>query len=427
MSTLLLELASLSIYVDILDDRAVKKLVELLKLLNCESADPEDVIRTYSEIYAALLQNNCENLYQHIENLSYQDENIFTLSCEKGRLDIDDAMTKQAALELGILQKLAKVSCIDIKNKIRKKFSGNAAINQVIDNLPDWNIISRVNPDTRWNSDMEKRISWHRKNGAGLFSKHVFFIYDGIAQTLVPVKNPDPITLDKLYFVDSQKEMAVKNTLIFLSGKTANNILFYGDRGTGKSSMVKALANEFWHKGLRIVEVPKRHLDQVPKITSLLSGRGLKFILFIDDLAFDNNEEEYTALKAVLEGGIEHRPDNILLYATTNRRHIVKERFSERAGFYSDNPDDEVRARDAMQEKLSLSDRFGITIVFSSPAKKEYLQIVHKMAEDSNIKMDPALLEQKAMQWELAYNGMSPRTARQFIDWLKGEMDLNIH
>ena len=126
-----------------------------------------------------------------------------------------------------------------------------------------------------------------------------------------------------------------------------------------------------------------------------------------------------------MEGGIEHRPDNILLYATTNRRHIVKEKFSDRRGFYSDNPDDEVRARDAIQEKLSLSDRFGITIVFSSPIKKEYLQIVHKMAEDRNLKIDPVLLEQKAMQWEMAYNGMSPRTARQFIDWLEGELDLS--
>lgn len=158
----------------------------------------------------------------------------------------------------------------------------------------------------------------------------------------------------------------------------------------------------------------------------MLSGRGLKFILFIDDLAFDSAESEYTALKAVLEGGIEHRPDNILLYATTNRRHIVKEKFSEREGLYSDNSDDEIRARDAIQEKLSLADRFGITIVFTSPAKKEYLQIVHKMAEESDIKIDPALLEQKAMQWELAYNGMSPRTARQFIDWLKGEMELEL-
>jgi len=424
MNTLLLELAGLGIYVNILEDKAVKKLTDLLKMLCSESYAPEEAIRTYSDIYAFLLQQNCENFYKYIEELSFQDENIFTLSCEKGEIGIDAPLAKQAAVELGILQKLAEVSCIDIKNRIKEKFSDNSAINQVIENLPDWNDSFEKKKASRWGAEVDKRISWHRKNGTGLFCRHFFFIYDGGTQRLVPVKNPDTITLDKLYLVDRQKEMAVKNTRIFLAGKTANNILFYGDRGTGKSSMVKALANEFCHHGLRLVEIPKRYLDQMPRITSMLSGRGLKFILFIDDLAFDNNEEEYTALKAILEGGIEHRPDNILLYATTNRRHIVKERFSDRTGLYSDNPDEEIRARDAIQEKLSLSDRFGITIVFSSPAKKEYLQIVHKMAEDRKLKIDPALLEQKAMQWEMAYNGMSPRTARQFIDWLVGEMDL---
>jgi predicted AAA+ superfamily ATPase len=187
--------------------------------------------------------------------------------------------------------------------------------------------------------------------------------------------------------------------------------------------MVKALANAFFEDGLRLIEIPKKYLDQIPQITSLLSVRGMKFILFIDDLAFDNNEEKYTALKAALEGGIEHKPSNVLLYATSNRRHLVKESFADRKGIYSDNPDDEIRARDSLQEKLSLADRFGITIIFSSPLKKEYLQFVCKMAEEENIDMDQTLLAQKAMQWEMAYNGMSARTARQFINWLKAEKD----
>lgn len=420
---LLPELASLSIYIEILEDTAVKKLLELLKLLCEDLNDDEKVIKTYSEIYAVLLKNDCRSFYRHIENLVLQDENIFTLSCERHEMDISDPLTEQAAAELDILQRLAEVSCADIKNKMREKFY-NPEIIRIIDSLPDWNVNPEKKMNMRWGADTRKRISWHKNNGAGIFSQHVFFIYDGIAQRLVPVRNPDPITLDRLYFVDKQKEMAVNNTKMFLSGKKANNILFYGDRGTGKSSMVKAIANEFCRQGLRLIEVPKRYLNQIPYITSLLSGRGLKFILFIDDLAFENNEDEYTALKAVLEGGIEHRPDNILLYATTNRRHIIKESFSDRNGIYSDNHDDEVRARDALQERLSLSDRFGITLVFSSPVKKEYLQIVHKMAEERNIKIDPALLEQKAMQWEMAYNGMSPRTARQFIDWLEGEIAL---
>lgn len=417
------ELASLSIYINVLEDKAVRSISKLLRLLNSKSSNSEEVIKTYSEVYASLLLNNCKNFYQHIEKLIFRNENIFTLSCEKQKVDINDPLAKQAAKELGILQRLAQIRCGDIKTKMKELFHEDKAINRIIENLPDWNIL--CNNNTRWDNEIDSIISWHKKNGAGLFSEHVFFIYDGTSKTLCPVKNPDPIRLDRLYLVDRQKEMAVKNTKIFLSGKPANNILFYGDRGTGKSSMVKAVANEFHQQGLRLVEVPKRYLKEIPQITSQLSDRGLKFILFIDDLAFENNEEEYTALKAVLEGGIEHRPDNILLYATTNRRHIVKERFSDRAGLQSDNLDDEVRARDSMQEKLSLSDRFGITIVFSSPAKREYLQIVHKMAAEKNIKIESDLLEQKAMQWEMAYNGMSPRTARQFIDWLEGEMHLN--
>ena len=311
---------------------------------------------------------------------------------------------------------------------------GNLEVYRLIDALPDWNpqptpvvdeseqnaritlqlpdsANDKQEPETRIKAQVQQpisagdegmaaRIIWHQKNGAGLLSAHSFFIWDG--SSVKPVINPDPVTLDKLYLLDSQKELAVKNTKLFLSGKAANNILFYGDRGTGKSSLVKALANEFSNEGLRLIEIPKKHLEQIPMITAELCGRGLSFILFIDDLSFENNEEKFTALKAVLEGGLEYKPGNILLYATSNRRHLVKESFAERRGIISDNPEEEIRARDGIQEKLSLSDRFGITIVFSSPLKKEYLQIIHKMAEEENLQTDPAILEQKAMQWEMA-------------------------
>lgn len=418
MNILLHKLASLGIYQQVLEDRVISNVVSLLKQLHEKTSGVETKIKTYSKIYAFLLQNHCTSLYEHVENLTFLDENTFTVLCEKQELHTDNFLVKQAAVELEILHNLATINCVDMKNKISQGQS--KAISNIIGNLPDWNACEN-DASLQWGAKIEERIKWHGKNGAGLFAKHAFFSYDGECKTLVPVKNPDPITLDKLYLVDSQKDVAIKNTKIFLSGRNANNILFYGDRGTGKSSMVKALANEFSQQGLRLVEIPKRYLSQMPIITSLLSDRGLKFILFIDDLAFENNEEEYTALKAVLEGGIEYRPQNILLYATSNRRHIIKETFSDRKGFSSDNPDDEVRARDAMQEKLSLSDRFGITIVFSSPLKKEYLQIVHKMAQEENLKIDPELLELKAMQWEMSYNGMSPRTARQFIHWLKAD------
>lgn len=410
---LLLELAGICLYRNILKDKPVQELVTLLKLLQDDGAGMESIIAAWSGISAELFRMNTASIHVHIQNLVRHDENPFTLSCEKSEADRAASLTHQAVSDLRVLEKLASIRCGDIKKKIKERVRSNLEVYRLIDALPDWN------PQTMPPLDEEipKRIHWHEKNGAGLLSAHAFFIWDGAS--LSPVINPDPVTLDKLYLLENQKEMAVKNTKMFLSGKAANNILFYGDRGTGKSSLVKALANQFSNEGLRLVEVPKKHLEQIPVITAELSGRGLKFILFVDDLAFENNEEKFTALKAVLEGGLEYRPANILLYATSNRRHLVKESFTERKGIYSDNPDEEIRARDGLQEKLSLADRFGITIVFSSPLKKEYLQVIRKMAEEENLQTDPVLLEQKAMQWEMAYNGMSPRTARQFINWMK--------
>ncbi len=415
---LLIELSSVCLYKEVLRDKAVEKLVALLKMIISQDADAEKLVEIYSGIYAILLKGNAAGFFSYVSALLYADENTFTLSCEGKEMKTDSPILRQAERDLVIMERMASIRCGDIKKKMKELFSESPEMHILIDNLPDWNMRCDVD-----RIPLEKRILWHRKNGAGIFSQHSFFIWDGEERKPVPVKNPDSITLDRLYLVDSQKETAFKNTEVFMSGSPANNVLFYGDRGTGKSSMVKAIANEFSVKGLRLIEVPKKFLYQIPVITSMLSFRNLKFILFIDDLAFANNEEEYTALKAVLEGGIEHKPSNIILYATSNRRHLVKERFADRKGVFSDNPDEEIRARDGIQEKLSLADRFGITIVFTSPIKKEYLEIICKIAEEEKICIDNSLLEQKAMQWEMTYNGMSPRTARQFINWLKASVD----
>lgn len=421
---LLLSTATICIYRNLLEDEAVQSFINLLRLLEKPDCTADQTVNSYCSVYHILLKNNVPNFYEHVKNAVLRDENSFSLACEKGVIEDNEIVKEQAKRDLAVIGKLALVKCDDIKECIKKKFSENGEAVEIISSLPDWNPIR--GDEESFEYFFESLMLWYRKNGAGVFSQHSFFTWDGCIKKLVPVKNPDPITLDRLYLVDSQKETAVRNTEIFLNGIEANNILFYGDRGTGKSSMVKAIANKFYDRGLRLIEVPKEYLDQIPLITSQLSGRGLKFILFIDDLAFENNEEKYTALKAVLEGGIEHKPSNILLYATSNRRHLVKEKFSDRIGLSSDNPDDEVRARDSIQEKLSLADRFGITIIFSSPLKNEYLTIVNKMAEEENLGIEPEVLYKKAMQWEMMYNGMSPRTARQFINWIKAEMKYGI-
>lgn len=415
---LLLELSGILLYRNLLEDRTVKNVLALLRLLESGDAGAERLIGTYSAVAADLLSLGVVSFHEHIKTLVCLDENPFTLACERLGVVLSDPLARQAQSDLKVLEKLAGLRCSELKKGMKAKAAGNIEVNRLIDALPDWNSGSVT--ESRW-ADIKERALCHEKHGAGVFSENVFFIWDGEFCALKPVINPDPITLDRLYLIDRQKEMAIKNTMHFLAGREANNILFYGDRGTGKSSLVKALANTFYEDGLRLVEIPKKHMEQIPKVTSLLAGRGLKFILFIDDLAFENNEEKYTALKAVLEGGLEHKPRNILLYATSNRRHLVKETFAERRGLNSDNPDEEIRARDAIQEKLSLADRFGITLVFTSPLKKEYLKIVRLMADEEGLSIDDDVLAQKAMQWEMSYNGMSPRTARQFINWLKAE------
>jgi hypothetical protein len=318
---------------------------------------------------------------------------------------------------------------------------------------------------SNWPDCADELAEFHRRCGSGIFAKHRAFVWrripiyygheipgtsgcdpaSGASWTSVPsgtdggfeqagtaegtfvgVASPDPVRFSDLISYELERRDIIENTLHLLDGKPANNILLYGDRGTGKSTTVKALVNEYHDRGLRLVEVPKKLLGDFPLIIRHLAGRNLKFILFVDDLAFEDNEEDYTALKAMLEGGVESRPDNVVIYATSNRKHIIKEKFSDRAGLASGNADDEVRAADTMQEKLSLSDRFGMTVIFSSPDKKKYLEIVEGLAKARGIKADADFIRSEALKWEMQYNGRSPRTARQFVDWLEakfGERD----
>jgi predicted AAA+ superfamily ATPase len=282
--------------------------------------------------------------------------------------------------------------------------------------------IKKLLMDSRsWPGCASELVEFHRRCGSGIFSRYRAFVWRGGA--FEGVGSPDPVRFSDLISYELEREDVIQNTLHFLDGKPANNILLYGDRGTGKSTTVKALVNEYHSRGLRMIELPKRSLADFPLIIRQLAGRNLKFILFVDDLAFEDNEENYTALKAALEGGLESKPDNVLIYATSNRKHLIKERFSDRAGLGSGNTDDEVRAADTMQEKLSLSDRFGMTVVFSSPDKKQYLEIVEGLAKKRGLNADREYLQREAMKWELQYNGRSPRTARQFVDWLEGQLN----
>ena len=253
----------------------------------------------------------------------------------------------------------------------------------------------------------------HMKNigqtGYGMYAKYHMFTVEGSA--LVPVKYPDPQRLSELPGYEGEREKVIANTEALLSGQFANNVLLYGDAGTGKSSTVKALANEYKGKGLRLVEVKKKQLYQISDLMEELAANPLKFILFIDDLSFTTNDDNFAALKAILEGSVGGRTQNVVVYATSNRRHLIKESHADREG-------DDIHHSDTMQELMSLSARFGLTVTFSRPDRDRFQYIVATLAQRKGLDMPPQVLQQKAEAFALRSGGRSARVAKQFIDLL---------
>lgn len=246
----------------------------------------------------------------------------------------------------------------------------------------------------------------YRKHGFGYFARaNAYQIVDNQFQ---PIEHPDPIRLTDLKGYTLEKKTIRDNTLALLAGKTSNNILLYGDKGCGKSSTVKAIANEYADRGLKIIEMPMSEIQAFPMICERIAHSPFKFILFLDDLTFNSEDERFVALKAFIEGGVAGKPNNLVIYATSNRRHIIREKFSEREG-------DDIHRRDAMESAASLSDRFGIQITFSKPVKNEYLSIVEQLAEDYGLTLDSDKLHLLAERFATRRGGRSPRTARQFI------------
>lgn len=253
----------------------------------------------------------------------------------------------------------------------------------------------------------------YNQYGVGKYGLNKAFRY--LNDTIIPIDHIGNNTLDQLIGYESQKERLKANTEAFLNGKKANNVLLYGDSGTGKSSSIKALLNEYYKDGLRMIEVYKHQFIALPQIINELQNRQYHFVIFMDDLSFEEFEVEYKYLKAVIEGGLEKKPDNILIYATSNRRHLIKETWNDR------NHDQEINNNDAKQEKLSLVSRFGVQIMYIHPDKQHYLDIVDGLAKTHGIIMPKDELHELALQWEIRNGGFSGRTAKQFIHMLLGK------
>lgn len=331
------------------------------------------------------------NFSEYILKRVLENENLYIEGKAAGK-QFDPVIESAVENELKILQELSQVTSADVKKII--SYDGF---------LPEWKTtpIDLVN-------EYRSRLENVGQYGYGKFAKNIMFMLR--KGKITPVKHPDPQRLSDLYGYKMERQAVINNTLALLKGKPAQNVLLYGDAGTGKSSTVKAVVNEFADKGLRLIEITKEQLRDIPDIIESISSNPLKFIIFIDDLSFVAGEDCFGALKATLEGSVSARTGNTAIYATSNRRHLVKESFSDRNG------DDDVHRNDTLQETLSLSARFGLRVNFSRPDKKAYVTIATELARSKGITLSDDELALKAEQFAISSgNGRSARTAKQFV------------
>lgn len=264
---------------------------------------------------------------------------------------------------------------------------------------------------------------FYKAYGVGMFGLNKAFriLSKEHGVEFLPINNMDRVMLDDLIGYEIQKKKLVDNTKAFVEGRKANNVLLFGDSGTGKSTSIKAIVNQFYKDGLRMIEIYKHQFQDLSNVIAQIKNRNYRFIIYMDDLSFEEFETEYKFLKAVIEGGVETRPENILIYATSNRRHLIKETWNDRDDVEVDNG---IHRSDTMEEKLSLVNRFGVTISYSKPTQKEYFHIVTELAAKAGIRMSEDKLKAEANKWELSHGGISGRTAQQFINYIQGVEDI---
>ena len=388
-------LHGLVVFRSLLDDPVVAKLVDLTDRMEAGAPGYGPVCDAVAQFEAALFEHTT-NWGSYLSAAVLEAETVCVRQATSGTL----APALQTALdsELAFLQALCGLT-LDELLAAAGSATGQA---QELAFLPRWETSGIDLP-----AAYAQRMSEVGKKGYGMFAKHhVFTVENG---QLVPVKYPDPQRLSELPGYEKEREKVIANTKALLAGMPANNVLLYGDAGTGKSSAVKAIANEFAPEGLRLVEVKKNQLYQIPDLMDKLAANPLKFILFIDDLSFTANDDNFAALKAILEGSVGGRAKNIAVYATSNRRHLIKETLTDRTG-------DDIHEADTRQELMSLSARFGLTVTFQRPEKARFETILAELAKQHGIDMPMDQLLVKAEAFAIRAGGRSPRVAKQFIE-----------
>lgn len=415
--TVLDRIAGLILYRDVLADEAGSLYLDLIRGIVFSPLDRLTLTDLFSRLVRRLLTDHrvpagLDPWAYHLAERVLYDENPFTREAERQPWDrTSPPLRRQAEAELSALGEVARFGIAQLAGLLGAGLAlvdgpgspppGTGDLRVRLAAAGDWAVLG---PDL---------ADYYHRNGVGIFGRYRAFRWqrgEGGGR-LVPVEYPDPVRLSDLVGYDDQKAAVVANTERLLSGLPAQNVLLYGDRGTGKSSMVKALVNEFGDRGLRLIELGRSDLRDYPEILAAVHNRPQKFILMVDDLSFEEAETEYKSLKSLLEGTVEARPRNLAVYATSNRRHLVREFFGDRPA-----PGDEVHPADTQQEKLSLVDRFGLRVRFLAPDRDGYLTIVRALAAGRKLALDGRDLDAEALRWALSSGGWSGRTARQFID-----------
>lgn len=427
------EVAKLIIYGNH-EDTILMKMSDIFKKFDRDEETPDMLISDIYEQIKRILEVATD--YGFDKNLWHNyltfylitNENPFSLTCEKVGAN-DGSVNEFAKNDFKVFMNLFNydfkpieealgINCFslisDYKAIVKKELMYNKNVSEKVQALS-----LKLETAKDENEFFNYVTDFYKAYGVGMFGLNKAFRVIGgdNGVTFTPINNMDKVMLDDLIGYEIQKKKLVENTEAFVQGRKANNALLFGDSGTGKSTSIKAIVNEYYDQGLRMIEIYKHQFKDLSNVIASIKNRNYKFIIYMDDLSFEEFEIEYKFLKAVIEGGVETKPDNILIYATSNRRHLIKETWNDRNDMESNNG---LHRSDTIEEKLSLVNRFGCQISYSKPSQKEFFDIVIGLARKNNVKMTDEELMAEANKWELSHGGISGRTAQQFINYCLG-------
>ena len=432
--------SKLLIYGDMPKDSILMELSDIFKQMDAQTQTKDELVtRVYTQV-KHLLQVATdfgfdENLWHnYLTYLLITDENPFSLTCEKvgandgsvnyfatgdfkafkALFDFDFSKIEET-LEIDCFSRLSNYKAIG-----KKELMYNKNVSEKVQALS-----KRLEATANENEFFDVVTDFYKAYGVGMFGLNKAFRISARTEDHVefcPINNMDRVMLDDLIGYEIQKKKLIDNTEAFVEGRKANNALLFGDSGTGKSTSIKAIVNQYYDRGLRMIEIYKHQFRDLSNVIAQIKNRNYRFIIYMDDLSFEEHEIEYKFLKAVIEGGVETKPDNILIYATSNRRHLIRETWKDRNDVEYDN---DMHRSDTMEEKMSLVNRFGVQIGYSKPSKKEFNNIVIELAHKAGIDMTDEKLCAEANKWEISHGGISGRTAQQFINYLCGIAEQN--